>query len=270
MPDTKVETRTVLFTDLVESTAMRVRLGEEQADEVRRRHDAVINAAITEHHGELVKHTGDGVMATFEGTSDALAAAVAIQQNLDLANRSHPEDPLRVRVGISVGDVSAEGDDCFGLPVVEAQRLEAAAQPGQILCSSVVKLLARGRGGHTFRSVGALELKGLDDAVDAEEVDWQPLALPAAEDLPPALAYRGTFPFSGRVAARGQILDHWHACRDGATNVVLLAGEPGVGKTRLASEVAREVQLEGGLVIAGRCDELVGTPYQPFAEALAV
>ena len=268
MADTKVETLTVLFTDLVDSTAMRVRLGEEQADHVRHRHDAVITNAIREHHGRLVKHTGDGVMATFEGASDAVSAAIAIQQALDVENRLHADDPLRVRVGVSVGDVSAEADDCFGLPVVEAQRLEAAARPGQILCSSVVKALARGRGGHTFRSIGALSLKGLDEPVDADEVEWGALDLPSVDELPPALAHRSTFAFSGRAEPRAKVLDHWRACRGGATNVVLLAGEPGVGKTRLASELAREVQLDGALVLAGRCDELVGTPYQPFAEAL--
>ena len=267
-PEVKVETLTVLFTDLVESTAMRVRVGEETADRLRHRHDALVSAAIAEHHGRLVKNTGDGVMATFEGASDAVAAAVRIQQSLDAENRAQPEHPLLVRVGISVGDVSAEDDDCFGLPVIEAQRLEASARPGQILCSSVVRALARGRGGHSFRPVGALDLKGLDEPVDAEEIEWEPIAMPPRAELPPALTQRGVFAFAGRAEPRAKALGHWHEVSGGATKVVLLAGEPGVGKTRLASEVARQAQLDGGRVLAGRCDELVGAPYQPFAEAL--
>ena len=267
--ETKVETLTVLFTDLVESTALRVRVGEEEADRLRQRHDVLLTRAISEHHGRLVKHTGDGVMATFEGASDAIAAAVAIQQAIAVENRSRPDDArLRVRVGISVGDVSAEDDDCFGLPVVEAQRLESAADPGQILCSSVVRVLARGRGGHRFAPVGALDLKGLDEPVDADAVEWEEIPAPIGDELPPVLAQRGAFAFAGREDQRTRVLDHWHAVVDGATKVVLLAGEPGVGKTRLASEVARQAKHEGALVIAGRCDELVGAPYQPFGEAL--
>ena len=266
--DTKVETLTVLFTDLVESTAMRVRLGEEGADRLRLRHDELLTRAIADHHGRLVKHTGDGVMATFEGASDAVAAAVAMQQAIDVENRVHADEPLLVRVGISVGDVSAEDDDCFGLPVVEAQRLENAAQPGQILCSSVVRVLARGRGGHTFRNIGELALKGLDEPVDTDAVEWEPIAALPTDELPPVLSQRSAFAFAGRERQRATILEHWHAVVDGATKVVLLAGEPGVGKTRLASEVAGQAKHEGALVIAGRCDELVGAPYQPFGEAL--
>jgi class 3 adenylate cyclase/tetratricopeptide (TPR) repeat protein len=267
--EARVETLTVLFTDVVESTAMRVRLGEEEADKVRQRHDALLARSISEHRGRLVKHTGDGVMATFEGASDAIAAAVAIQQAIETESRGAATEPLQVRVGISVGDVSAEGDDCFGLPVVEAQRLENAARPGQILCSSIVRTLARGRGGHTFTNIGALTLKGLDEPVDADEVAWEPIAAPGPDELPPVLAQRGAFAFAGRTAERERVLEHWSQCQAGATKVVLLAGEPGVGKTRLASEIALAVQQDGGLVLAGRCDELVGTPYQPFGEALA-
>jgi class 3 adenylate cyclase len=68
-----------------------------------------------------------------------------LQQEIDRANRRGATETMRVRVGISTGDVTFEGGDCFGLPVVEAQRLEASAEPGTIRCSEMVKLLARGR-----------------------------------------------------------------------------------------------------------------------------
>lgn len=64
-------------------------------------------------------------------------------------------------MGISIGDVTFDGDDCFGLPVVEAQRLEASADPATIRCAEMVMLMSRGRGGHEFRPLGQLELKGL-------------------------------------------------------------------------------------------------------------
>ena len=117
-------TAIVLFTDLVGSTELRSRLGEEAAEALRREHDGLVTGAIEANRGRLVKNLGDGVMATFTGASDALAAAVAIQQALDRHNRSDASAvPLEVRIGISAGDVAFEEADCFGTPVIEAARL---------------------------------------------------------------------------------------------------------------------------------------------------
>lgn len=93
-----------------------------------------------------MKHLGDGMMATFTSAAAAVAAGVALQQEIDLANRHGVAERMQIRVGISVGDVTFERDDCFGLPVVEAQRLEASAEPGTIRCAALVMHLARGRG----------------------------------------------------------------------------------------------------------------------------
>ena len=265
----RVETLTVLFTDLVDSTGRRVRSGEEAADEIRLRHDRLIRSAIVGGDGMVVKHTGDGVMATFTGASEAITAGVAIQQAIDAHNSRSGDEPLQVRIGISVGDVSIEDDDCFGLPVVEAQRLESAAQPGRILISSLVRALARGRGGHDFTPVGALDLKGLDAPLEAEEVTWTPLDDRApTSDRPPALVQRGGFDFAGRHSERTVLDDAWAEIENGSCRLVFLAGEPGIGKTRLASEFATGAAARRGHVLAGRCDEMVSVPYQPFAEAL--
>ena len=106
-------------------------------------------------------------MATFGGASDAVAAAVAIQQAIGRHNRSAASDVLAVRIGISAGDVIFEGDDCFGTPVIEAARLCAAAGGGQILASEMVRWLARSGASTTFTPVGTLELKGLPEPVPA-------------------------------------------------------------------------------------------------------
>ena len=99
----------VLFTDLVGSTELRGRLGEEAADELRRKHDQLLAQAVEASNGSVVKGLGDGIMATFAGASDAVAAAVAIQQAVDRLNRSGKAPvPLLVRVGLSAGDVSFE------------------------------------------------------------------------------------------------------------------------------------------------------------------
>jgi class 3 adenylate cyclase len=187
----EVGTVTVMFTDLAGSTAMRARLGEEAADRLRSVHDSLLADAITTNGGRIVKHLGDGFMAAFSSAAGAVGAAVALQQEIDRANRRGATEEMRVRVGISTGDVTFEDGDCFGLPVVEAQRLEASAKPGTIRCAEMVKLLARGRGGHEFVPLGELTLKGLAEPLPACEVRWTPLDDEAASDvelgLPPHL-----------------------------------------------------------------------------------
>lgn len=269
----RVDTATVLFTDLVGSTSQRARIGEEAADRLRNAHDVFVRAAIETNRGTVVKHTGDGVMATFSAAVDAVAAGVAIQQAVDLHNRRGETDPIVVRIGISVGDVTFEGDDCFGLPVVEAQRLEAAADGGRILCADIVRHLARGRGGHEFVVHGDLELKGIPGTVPTAEVRWEPLAEVAAgavegAPLPPVLASPSAFPLSGRSEMFDRLVTEWKESATGSRRVVLLAGEPGVGKTRLATEVALVARDQDALVLAGRCDEDLGLAFQPFVEAL--
>ena len=271
--DGRVDTATVLFTDVVGSTALRARIGEEAADRLRGTHDGFVRAAIEVHRGTVVKHTGDGVMATFSAAVDAVGAAVSIQQAVDVHNRRAGSERIEVRVGVSVGDVTFEGDDCFGLPVIEAQRLEAAATGGQILCADIVRHLARGRGGYEFVVHGDLELKGIPGTVPTAAVTWEPLAAPSTPTLgvvplPPVLAAPSVFPLSGRSELLDGLIAEWKEAAEGSRRVVLLAGEPGVGKTRLSTELALVAQDHGALVLAGRCDEDLGLAFQPFVEAL--
>jgi class 3 adenylate cyclase len=272
--DGRIGTATVMFTDLVASTELRQRLGEDAADRLREQHDRLLTDGVESNHGRVIKRLGDGVMAWFASCTDAVSAAVAIQQAIDLDNRRPGGEDLAVRIGISVGDVTFDGDDCFGLAVVEAQRLESAAGPGSIWCTEVVAHLARGRGGRTFVPLGELSLKGLADPVPASSVSWEPIRETVEPDagLPSVLAGSG-FPFSGRDEIFRQLLGSWNVGAAGGFAVALLAGEPGAGKTRLAQELARRVRTDRTvdgvppLVLAGRCDE-EGAPFQPFGTAL--
>jgi class 3 adenylate cyclase len=267
----RVDTATVLFTDVVDSTALRSRVGEEAAESLRVTHDALLRGAVESQRGIVVKHTGDGVMATFSAAVDAVAAAVAIQQAVDAHNRRSDQERFEVRVGISVGDVTFDGDDCFGLPVIEAQRLESSTVGGKILCAEIVRHLARGRGGYEFESVGELGLKGIPDPVPAVEVKWAPVvqvAMARETPLPPVLAAPSAFDLAGRETELAVLVDAWKESAEGHGRVVLLSGEPGIGKTRLATETALLARRNGALVLAGRCDEEMGLPYQPFVEAL--
>jgi adenylate cyclase len=172
--EVSTQTATILVTDLVASTELRARVGEEEAERLRRVHDALLRAAVEGSGGRVVKGLGDGVLASFAGAADALAAAIAIQRGIARHRRRHPAHPLWVRIGVSSGDVSVEDGDVFGTPVIEASRLCAAAEGGAILAADLVALLARGRGGHRFSPAGDLVLKGLPNPMSTVHVGWRP------------------------------------------------------------------------------------------------
>ena len=137
--------------------------------------------------------------------------------------------------------------------------------------ADVVRVLARGRHGSEVTALGALELKGLPEPVTTYEVLWTPP--PGTEDggtvpLPSALRPDREFSFAGRAAELGRLVEHWSAARSGERRCVLVGGEPGIGKTRLAAELASVAHDEGATVLYGRCEEDMGFSYQPFVEAL--
>ncbi|MDH4148109.1 MAG: AAA family ATPase, partial [Acidimicrobiia bacterium] len=188
-------------------------------------------------------------------------------------------------MGLSAGDVSWEDGDYHGLPVVEAARLEAEAEGGEILCSDLVRVLARGRGGHRFEEVGFLELKGLAEPLAACRVVWEApeVAGEAAVSLPLPSALRSLADdpvFVGRegalaaveAALGGVSAPNGPAAGDPprapGLRAAWIVGEPGAGKTRLAAEVAARFHAAGGLVLFGRCDADVPAPYRPFVEIL--
>ncbi|MCA1847051.1 MAG: AAA family ATPase, partial [Actinobacteria bacterium] len=156
-------------------------------------------------------------------------------------------------------------DDVHGTPVIEASRLCAAAGGDQILLSEIVRLLGP-LADEDVLDRGQLELKGLQKPVPAWQLRWEPAAV-STIPMPALLTDIGRI-FVGRAAELERLRQLWKEVVAGERRVALLAGEPGVGKTRLAAELAIRVHEEGGTVLAGRCDEDLGVPYQPFVEAL--
>ncbi|MBL8777369.1 MAG: AAA family ATPase [Acidimicrobiales bacterium] len=259
----------ICFTDIVGSTALLSRVGDDAFDSLRRDHFALLAHSVDAHGGEVVKNLGDGIMATFGSASAAVAGAVAMQQDVDAAARRAGPDSIAIRIGISAGDASQEDGDWFGAPVVESARLCSVAEAGQILVSEVVRLLAGSRGGHELVPLGERELKGLPAPLAVSEVTWRPSAPAAAGDLPGPLApTEGELPFSGRSDVYEQVRATWKRSAAGETRIVLIGGEPGVGKTRLVSEAAREVHADGAVVLLGRADEHIDAPFGPWREAL--
>ena len=151
-------TATILFSDLVGSTRMRSDLGDEAADAVRGEHDRRVRDAIAVHGGQEVKALGDGFLAVFGSAGAAIACAVDVQRAID-RQAGRGSVTLGARVGVGAGDVGWEGADVFGMPVVEAQRLCAAAGAGQILRvrhrAPARRLRGRGVAGERGRAVAA-------------------------------------------------------------------------------------------------------------------
>jgi len=161
----------VLSSDWVGSTATRADLGEEAADTLQEVHDTLLRRVIDSAGGRVVKHTGDGVLATFQSATAALGAAAKMLADF-AAYRSSPDAlaPVDIRIGLAAGDVKQQSGDIFGMPVIEAVRLQAAAEPNEILCSDLVRVLSQGRGGFEFEDAGRLQLKGLPSPVQARRV----------------------------------------------------------------------------------------------------
>ena len=261
----RTETVTALFTDLVGSTELANQLGHDSYEALRHSHFHALRAAIARHNGIEIKTTGDGLMVCFASAADAVACAVSMQRAILHAPRDQKR--LKIRIGASSGEASREDGDLYGPPVVEAARLCAAASAGQILVAEVLRTLVRGRG-HKFTSVGELTLKGLDGALSAYEVGWEPTQPASAIPLPPKVGAAAALGLFGRAAEQGTIARCWEAAKLGGRQVVLLSGEPGIGKTRLAMEAARTAYGEGAVVMFGSCDEDINLPYGPFVEAL--
>ncbi|OGO53269.1 MAG: hypothetical protein A2148_09075 [Chloroflexi bacterium RBG_16_68_14] len=281
MAQASSDTVTVLFTDLVGSTELLERLGDDAAESVRRAHFSLLRHAVAARGGQEVKTLGDGLMVAFSSAIDALACAVAMQQAVHRHNQQQAEEHrLQVRVGLHVGEPIRDEQDYFGMPVVIARRLCDSAQGSQILVSELVRGLVGSRGGHAFRRLGPLTLKGLAEPLPACEVVWEP-AVEGAEahrtavakpprplPLPPLLAGGERTAFVGRERELQTLLECWGQAQTGQRRLVLLAGEPGIGKTRLAAEFAVGAHTDGATVLYGRADEEALIPCQPFVEAL--
>jgi class 3 adenylate cyclase len=264
------ESVAIVFTDVVGSTELSQRLSPASADEVRRAHFSVLRQAVAAVGGTEVKSLGDGLMVVFTSASAALSCAVAMQQGVERDNRDR-EHQVGLRVGLSGGEVSKEDDDYFGDPVIEAARLCATCESGQILAADVVRLMAGRRSRHRCRSLGELVLKGLPHPVGTVEVMWEPLAAAArrAVPLPARLAVHPSVGVVGRELEMATVTDATKRVFGGeGREVLLVSGEAGVGKTTLVAHAARVAFDAGACVLFGHCEEDLATPYQLFVEAL--
>jgi class 3 adenylate cyclase/predicted esterase len=163
---------TVLFTDITSSTALTQRLGDAKAQDLVRAHNTIVRDSLKAHGGSEIKHTGDGIMASFAAASRGLECAVAIQRAVAAHVEQHPDSPLGVHVGLNAGEPVAEEDDLFGTAVQLARRICDQADGGEILASDVVRQLVAGKG-FLFADRGDVALRGFEDPVRIYEVRWR-------------------------------------------------------------------------------------------------
>lgn len=164
-------TVTLLFTDLVGSTELFTRLGDDTGDRVRQDHFALLRRAAAEHGGEEVKTLGDGLMVAFGSALAAASCALGMQRRIAEQTEHAAGAPVRLRIGLNAGEVIISEDDYFGTPVIVAKRLCDQAGPGKTLISEVVRSLVGSRPEYSFTPVGSLRLKGLAEPVTAFELD---------------------------------------------------------------------------------------------------
>jgi len=161
----------VMFTDIAGSTAMTHERGNLAAQEVVRAHNRVVRDALAKTRGKEIKHTGDGIMASFENVTDSLRATQQMQFMIRIHNTQSPDIPLHVKIGINAGRVVMEEQDLYGVTVQMAARIVDKAKSTQIMVSDTVYGLAQG-GSWRFIKHGPFYMKGIEGPVYLQELAW--------------------------------------------------------------------------------------------------
>ena len=260
-------TLTLLFTDVEGSTDLTTRLGDEAAQRILRSHRQLVQRQVEQFGGQQIKGTGDGSMVAFTSARRAVECAIAIQRAVRTRNEDYPHEAIPVRIGINSGEVIREEGpdgrgDLFGATVTAAARIAAKASGDEILVAETVKGLLGAVKDLQFADRGRFRLKGFADRWHLYQVLWE-----REGDVSGPVLLRRT-PFVGRQSEREQLRRCLEQAVRGRGSLVLLSGEPGVGKSRLAEQVAVEARDQEVLVLSGHCYEMEMLPYAPFVEIL--
>lgn len=288
----------VMFSDLVDSTALLASLGDDRMELVRRTHVKDVTDAVDGAGGRVVKTLGDGVMASFESALGALRAAAQIQAAVERLDATYGEIGIAARVGVAAGEPIRDGDDLHGMPVVIASRLSSSAGTGEVLVQDLVQALIASRDGVRLDVASDFELKGVPTPVRASKLLWRELAKATAEidpvvaepgrdpqapgadstvqdprggapggiRIPPVLAAYAEEPLIGRDREIAELRDAT-APHDGR-RAVLVLGEPGIGKTRHAAAAAAEAHADGAVVVLARCPPEPVVAFEPWVRAV--
>jgi class 3 adenylate cyclase/ATP/maltotriose-dependent transcriptional regulator MalT len=284
----------VVFSDLVDSTALLARLGDDRMDALRRAHIKDVTDVVAAAGGRLIKTLGDGAMASFESALGALDAAAGIQSSVEHLDRAQGGIGIAARVGVAAGEPISDGEDLHGMAVVIASRLCSAAGSGEVLVQDLVTLLVASRDAVSLDELKSYELKGVPEPVRATNLDWRGLAAadriglgartgdavalsgtasasangsrPEAIPLPRLLAAYADEPLIGRE--REVALLREATSPKVGRRAALVLGEPGIGKTRHAAAAASEAHAEGAVVALARCPPEASVPFEPWVRAI--
>jgi class 3 adenylate cyclase len=255
-------TVTIMFTDVEGSTRMLSTRGFTESHEIMKAYETIIDEKVAEHAGRRIKGLGDGYMISFGSVRHGVECALDIQRSIAEYSKQNPERKIRIRIGLNTGEVVEEAGDIFGAAVNVAARVAGKAKGGEILVSDVVRSLVGPMAEMKFAFRGRYKLKGFPDRwrlhqVAPGEVREEHRVLPTGDG------------FVGRAQERLDIRMLLDRAATGSGGMLFLTGAPGIGASRLASEVAVEAAGQGWLVLRGRSMEEDGAPYAPFREVLA-
>ena len=255
-------TVTIMFTDVEESTRLLSTRGFTTSHEIMKAYETIIDEKVGQHAGRRIKGLGDGFMISFGSARHGVECAIDIQRAIGEYSKQNPERKLRIRIGLNTGEVVEEAGDIFGAAVNVAARVAGKARGGEVLVSEIVRQLVGPVDEMKFDFRGRYKLKGFPDRwrlhqVTPGEVKELPRVLTSGDG------------FVDREQQRLDIRMVLDRAAIGNGSVVFLTGAPGIGASRLASEVAGEAAAKGWLVFGGRCLEKAGDPYGPFRDVLA-
>ncbi len=166
-------TVTLMFSDMEGFTSMTERLGDQEALKVIQSHNSIVRKALGDHDGYEVELQGDGFLLAFSNAGRAVECAIAIQHAFASYNEEHPEQPIRVRIGLHSGEALKDADKFFGKTVILTSRIADHARPDEILVSSTLKELVERSRDLQFDEGRELVLKGLAGTYRGYAVSWQ-------------------------------------------------------------------------------------------------
>ena len=266
-------TRTFLFADLRGYTGFVERHGDRAAADLVAAYRKLIRQRVQESNGAEIKTEGDAVFVVFQSARQAIACSAAILSDAAARTQENPDLPMRLGIGLHAGEPVAQEGDFIGSAVNVAARIGAAAGAGQLLISEVVRGLVRTGAPFPMRDRGPVALKGLSELMHLYEVVWSdvPLADSAAlvegSMLPhPPLPH---FPPAGsQLVGRDEPLEilktRLAALTGGSGGTILIAGDAGIGKSRLVNEALLGAMPQVA-VVYGACGlSEAPPPYEPF------
>jgi class 3 adenylate cyclase len=161
-----------MFTDIVGSTEMTARLGDSASLELVRAHDALVRRGLEAYGGREIKHTGDGIMASFDNVANSVRAAADIQRRFAAYNADASET-LSVRIGVDAGEPVEDHNDLFGATVQLAARLCSEAEADGIIVSGFARDLCQGEDSARFVALGERRFKGFADKAQVFRFEWR-------------------------------------------------------------------------------------------------